>query len=267
MENILKKRTKYLPPIQHNIVKYLLSHGATIRDELEKGLNIPHTTAYDNLRKLEKKKIVLRFSKPNNKKGRPYVYWTIKQAYDLVLFKVHGLMLFTKQEYRLVLPNKPKKNKKIIRYGKLPKWGKKIMLDEVKYLTYILKKLDLNSIKPKKTFENTNSYILTNIKLNLTKLVLDEINKCTYFRTASLSNHIVGKILNIKYAKIEEEYRRSASNKIGRIIKELNKLGIVIKHTGSVRSVWKNLYKGNLYAILDEKMEQNYFMVKMKKEK
>lgn len=123
-----------------------------------------------------------------------------------------------------------------------------------------MKNSDINKI-----FDNTSSYILTNRDSKLTKFTLDEIDKCTYFRTASLSNHIVGKILNIKYTKIEEEVRRSASNKIGRIVKELVRLGIVVKHTESVRSVWKNLYKGNLHTTLDKKMEENYFIIKIKK--
>lgn len=126
-----------------------------------------------------------------------------------------------------------------------------------------MKNLDINKI-----FDNTSSYILTNYNTDITKFTLDEINKCTYFRTATLSNRIIGKILNVKHlTEVEDEVRRSISNKIGRITKELVKLGIVIKHTESVRSVWKNLYKGNLYTILDKKMEENYFILKTKNNK
>jgi len=251
MENMLKRRTKGLTPKQHNIFKYLSTHGTMVRDELEKGLNIPHTTIYNNLVKLEKKRIVIRFSKPNNKKGRQHVYWSIKQAQDLVLFKVQDLVLFVKQAQDLVL----KKN------------------GEDKHLTYIFKKIEEPNLTNQKiSFNNkpfnnkpTSSYILTNKDSKLIKFVLDEINKCTYFRTPTISKIYVNKILKIRYVDIKEDVRRSTSVKIGWIVRELDKLGIITRHTGTVRSVWKNLYKGNLYDALDKKMEQNYFMIKMKK--
>lgn len=119
----------------------------------------------------------------------------------------------------------------------------------------------------KKIFDNTSSYILTNRDSDITKFALDEINKCTYFRTASLSKRVTGRILNTKRPKTKVEVNRSISNKIGRIVKELVKLGIVVKHTESVRSAWENLYKGNLHDILDKKMEQNYYTLKIKKNK
>ena len=117
-----------------------------------------------------------------------------------------------------------------------------------------------------KNFDNTSSYILNNQNSNITKIILDEINKCTYFRTSSLSNRVTGKILNVKHLKTGEKTKRSISTKIGRIVKELVNLGIVIKHTESVRNVWKNLYKGNLHIILDKRMEENYFILKIEKE-
>ena len=109
------------------------------------------------------------------------------------------------------------------------------------------------------------SYILTNQNSKLIKFILDEINNCTYFNTATLSKQYTHKILKVRFSDIDGELRRSASNRIGRIIRELIELKIIVKHTGSVRSVWKNLYKGKLYAILDERMEQEYFMIKIKK--
>lgn len=117
----------------------------------------------------------------------------------------------------------------------------------------------------KKIFDNTSSYILNNHNSDITKFTLDEINHCTYFRTASLSKRVIGRILNNKHPKTKVEANRSVSNRIGRIVKELVKLGIVVKHTESVRSAWENLYKGNLHATLDKKMEQNYYILKIKK--
>lgn len=269
METMLKRRIKDLSPRQQNIVNYLSTHKAMTRDELEGGLGIPHTTLYDNLNKLEKEEIVIRISKPNNNKiGRSLVYWSIKQAHNLVLFnQVHDLVLFVKQTQDLT-STKPKKNKPKLISGKLPILEKKIMLDEVKHLTYILRKLENSKLtKQKKPSNNkpTTSYILTNKDSKLTKYVLDKINKYTYFKTATIRNNYLSNSLKDKYNDIQEKIRRSVSNRIGRIVRELNELKIIVKYSGSVRSVWKNLYKDDLYNILDEKMEQNYFMLKIKK--
>ena len=262
---------KHLPPTQYNIANYLLKHGAKIRKELENDLNIPHTTAYDNLKKLEDKNIVWRTPIQNGKIGRPLVNWQIKQAHNLVLFKAQKLVLFDKQAHNLVLSiDKPKKNKKSLKHSKLPAIEKEIMLDEVKHLTYILNKLEDSKLtKQRKSSNNkpTTSYILTNKYSELTKYTLEEINKYTYFRTATLRNNYLNTSLKNKYNDVQGKLRRSVSNRIGRIVRELSDLKIIVKYTKSENSVWKNLYKDDLYNILDEKMEQNYFMLKMKKKK
>ena len=265
MEKILEEKMKHLSPVQYNIINYLLEQGSKIRKNIEKDLILPHTTAYDNLKKLEDKKIVWRTPIQNGKIGRPRVNWQIKHAQDLVLFKTQNVVLVDKQVLP-VLINKPEKKKTILKYGKLPALEKEIMLDEVKHLTYILKKLENSkTTKQKKPSNNkpTNSYILTNRDSKLTIYILNEINKYTYFRTATLRNNYISNSLKNKYT--QGEIRRSVSNRIGRIVRELNDLKIIVKYSGSNQSVWKNLYKDDLYNILDKKMEQNYFMVKMKK--
>ena len=270
MEKILEKKIKHvLSPTQYNIANYLLKHGAKVRKELENDLNIPHTTAYDNLKKLEDKNIVCRIPIQNGKRGRPFVNWQIKQAHNLILFKEQNLKLVDKQVLP-VLTNKPKKNKKSLKHGKLPTIERKIMLDEVKYLTYTLNKLENSKLtKQRKAFNNNpaTSYILNNKNSELTKYILDEINKYTYFRTSTLRNNYLSTSLKDKYSNVQEKIRRSVSNRIGRIVRELNNLNIIVKYSESIRTVWKNLYKDNLYNILDEKMEQKYFMLKMKKMK
>ena len=266
MEKILEEKIKYLSPIQYNIINYLLEQGSKIRKDLEKDLIIPHTTAYDNLKKLEDKKIVWRIPIQNGKRGRPRVNWQIKQAQDLVLFKAQNILV--DKQVLPVLINKPEKKKTILNHGKLPALEKEIMLDEVKHLTYTLKKLEKSKLtKQKKSSNNkpTTSYILTNKDSKLTKYVLDEINKYTYFRTDTLRNNYLSNSLKDKYSDVQEKIRRSVSNRIGRIVRELNDLKIIVKYSGSNKSVWKNLYKDDLYNILDKKMEQNYFMLKMKK--
>ena len=254
MEKVLEEKIKHLPPTQYNIVNYLSKQGPKVRRELEDDLNIPHTTAYDNLKKLEAKKIVWRTSIQNGKRGRPLVNWQIKQTHILVLFKAQNLVLFDKQAHDLVLSvlvDKPEKKKTILKSSKLPALEREVILDGVKHLTYILKKLE-NS-KPTKQREPssnkpTNSYILTNRNSKLTKFVLDKISECTYFRTTTLRK---------SYNDMHGEIKQSVSNRIGRIVRELNDLEIIVKHSESIRSAWKNLYKDNLYDILDKKIKSN----------
>lgn len=256
LEKVLEEKIKHLPPIQYNIVNYLSKQGSKVRKELEDDLNIPHTTAYDNLKKLEAKKIVWRTSIQNGKRGRPLVNWQIKQAHDLVLsvsVDKPDLVL------SVLVVDKPEKKKTILKSGKLPALEKEIMLDEVKHLTYILKKLENSKpTKQRKPFNNKpiNSYILTNQDSKLTKLVLDEINKCTYFRTPTLrKKYLLNNSLKDNHNDMQGEIKRSVSNRIGRIVRELNDLKIIVKYSRSVRSAWKNLYKDNLYDILDKKMK------------
>ncbi|MFX1405599.1 MAG: MarR family transcriptional regulator [Promethearchaeota archaeon] len=69
---------EFLTPIQHNLIKALKTNGAITRRELVKTLNIPRTTIYDNLLKLQKRKIIEKFTRNNGKRGRPLVFWKIK---------------------------------------------------------------------------------------------------------------------------------------------------------------------------------------------
>ncbi len=69
-----------LTPIQVRIFNEL-SHGKSLsREVLVNTLNTPRTTIYDNLIKLQNKKLVLKFSKKNTDRpvwGRPLVLWYI----------------------------------------------------------------------------------------------------------------------------------------------------------------------------------------------
>lgn len=64
-------------PLQLNLIKTLKNNGASTRKELVKQLKTPRTTIYDNLVKLKKKQMVKKFSRNNNKQGRPKVYWDL----------------------------------------------------------------------------------------------------------------------------------------------------------------------------------------------
>lgn len=69
---------EFLTPLQHNLIKTLKLNGAITRRELVKSLNVPRTTIYDNLLKLQKRKIIEKFTRNNGKRGRPLVFWKIK---------------------------------------------------------------------------------------------------------------------------------------------------------------------------------------------
>ena len=64
-------------PLQLNLIKTLKKNGASTRRELVNQLKTPRTTIYDNLVKLKKKQLVKKFSRNNNKQGRPKVYWDL----------------------------------------------------------------------------------------------------------------------------------------------------------------------------------------------
>jgi predicted ArsR family transcriptional regulator len=67
-----------LTNIQQNLYDILRINGDMTRKQLKKELNIPRTTIYDNLVKLQKRKLIEKYSKNNGKRGRPKVFWKIK---------------------------------------------------------------------------------------------------------------------------------------------------------------------------------------------
>jgi predicted ArsR family transcriptional regulator len=68
-----------LTPLQHNLIVKLEKDGPLTRRQLVNKLKTPRTTIYDNLVKLQKNKVVEKFSRNNGKRGRPKVFWKIKQ--------------------------------------------------------------------------------------------------------------------------------------------------------------------------------------------
>jgi len=69
---------EYLSPIQFNLIKALKEVGPLTRRDLVKKLRTPRTTIYDNLMKLQKRKLIEKFSRNNGKRGRPVVLWKFK---------------------------------------------------------------------------------------------------------------------------------------------------------------------------------------------
>ncbi|MFW9829780.1 MAG: helix-turn-helix domain-containing protein [Candidatus Thorarchaeota archaeon] len=68
----------FLSPIQYNLLKTLEETGPSTRKELVKNLNTPRTTIYDNLVKLQKRKLIEKFSRSDGHRGRPLVFWKLK---------------------------------------------------------------------------------------------------------------------------------------------------------------------------------------------
>ena len=68
-----------LTPIQNNLIKTLNEVGPLTRRELVKKLNTPRTTIYDNLLKLQKRKVIEKFTRNNGKRGRPLVLWKLHE--------------------------------------------------------------------------------------------------------------------------------------------------------------------------------------------
>lgn len=64
-----------ITPIQNNLIKTLQQIGPSTRRDLVNYLKTPRTTIYDNLLKLQKRKVVEKFTRGNGKRGRPLVFW------------------------------------------------------------------------------------------------------------------------------------------------------------------------------------------------
>ncbi|MHA1507722.1 MAG: hypothetical protein ACTSO6_03350 [Promethearchaeota archaeon] len=81
--NIISNRDiiskEYLTPIQNNLISKLRNFGPTTRKDLVKILNSPRTTIYDNLLKLQKRKLIEKFTRNNGMRGRPLVFWKVKE--------------------------------------------------------------------------------------------------------------------------------------------------------------------------------------------
>ena len=69
---------EYISPIQHNLIKTLGKSGPLTRKELVNELKTARTTIYDNLLKLQKQKMIEKFTRNDGRRGRPLVFWKLK---------------------------------------------------------------------------------------------------------------------------------------------------------------------------------------------
>ncbi len=68
-----------LTPLQSNLIKILYENGPATRKELVNHLSIPRTTIYDNLLKLQKRRLLEKFTRTYGSRGRPLVFWKISE--------------------------------------------------------------------------------------------------------------------------------------------------------------------------------------------
>ena len=261
----------YISLRQRIILTHLRKNGGKVRRNLVKELSMPRTTIFDNLRKLEKKKLVFKLVIITEEVGRPLVLWEATNTQDLVLVYKSNILIQIEQSNKDIIKKQCKPNAKKYytkddtKNKKIPKWVKKELLKEVMHITHILKKLDI-VLKPKKPLREKPSFILKNRNKDLVKYMLDEINKCTYFRTIVLSKRYVN-VLKLRHIDIQQNIRNSISVRIGKLTNELCDLGLIAKHNEATRPLWRNLYKGNLHTVLNERMEKEYHIIKLKRGK
>ena len=77
IENFFNSET-IISPTQNNLIKILQVNGPMTRKDLVNQLRVPRTTIYDNLVKLQKQKVIEKFTRNNGRRGRPLVFWKIK---------------------------------------------------------------------------------------------------------------------------------------------------------------------------------------------
>ena len=80
----------YLTPIQYDLLNELSKGISLTRNDLVTKLEKPRTTIYNNLEKLEIKKIIKRYKKHNGFRGRPLTLWFIPKNLLHELFKEIG---------------------------------------------------------------------------------------------------------------------------------------------------------------------------------
>ncbi|MHA1341242.1 MAG: helix-turn-helix domain-containing protein [Promethearchaeota archaeon] len=66
-------------PIQEKLIETLKKNGPLNRDQLVSILNIPRTTIYDNISELIRLNIVKKFTRQINSRGRPKVFFKLKE--------------------------------------------------------------------------------------------------------------------------------------------------------------------------------------------
>ncbi len=77
----------YMTPIQATLFKELSKGISLTRNDFVEKFNRARTTIYDNLEKLETRKLIRRFERGNGLRGRPITFWYIPRNLLYELFK------------------------------------------------------------------------------------------------------------------------------------------------------------------------------------
>lgn len=71
-----------LTTTQIKILQTLIEYGEIDRTTLTEELQIARTTIYDNLLKLQKRKLIKKTSRNNGRRGRPITLWKITERFE-----------------------------------------------------------------------------------------------------------------------------------------------------------------------------------------
>lgn len=77
VEKIQSKIDCYLSPLQVELLELLEDNGPMTRDVLVKITKRARTTVFDNLKVLISNKLVKRFTRPTDTRGRPVVFFKL----------------------------------------------------------------------------------------------------------------------------------------------------------------------------------------------
>ena len=77
--NINDNEELNLNSLQENLINILKKNGSLNRSQMVQLLNKPRTTIYDNLTSLVGKNMVKKFSRQINSRGRPVVFFKLKE--------------------------------------------------------------------------------------------------------------------------------------------------------------------------------------------
>lgn len=71
-----------LSPLQKDLIKLLEKNGPSTRADIVRTLKKPRTTVYENLVGLIHQKMVKKYSRPTNSRGRPLVFFKVVEDYE-----------------------------------------------------------------------------------------------------------------------------------------------------------------------------------------
>jgi len=108
----------------------------------------------------------------------------------------------------------------------------------------------------------SKNYILEPSYKKIVDFVLTEINNRSYFKVKSIAKWYMTNELGLSEYTMCGALPYSIGNKVGKILRELVSLNIIEKDG---RTRYKNLNRGNIRKAVDEQIDKNYHIIKLKK--